>query len=422
MSKISLLILGLVLLACLAAAAKEEDSSLTVEEEVSSLRQVRDADARKKRKRGRRNRKGGRRSRKRKHRKNKNARQSTTVSAACFEQSLTVMRMWKDTITNFEKQRKRMEKQNETGGNKAGKKGVFGPIALRLVDLGGGNKSALSCAGNTTNEGAKQMKNLTDTLFACEKSVHDACHPSNLPQPNLTYISMCSELAAKFQAGAKDCLSKSIGGSKVDPAMACSCWTNSSLTEIVDAAKMCKASNESSAIAAGLKSCKSAFSTCRKFEDDAITTIMSCNSDSSKLVTKAATLNTNSDAVKSAQNTVKTLANSTRSGMAASTCAEVVTYATKLAGVATNFPASPQISTIAAMITGASSVNCTAAEKTSLTEVDTSLETALTTITMALDAVQEQLETLTGSTASSGQLSSASMTTKAARRQRNFRI
>ena len=107
---------------------------------------------------------------------------SGSVSDICLEQSLTVMKMWKDVISNFEKQKKRMEKQNVTGGNKSGKKGVFAPTARRLVDLGGGNKSELSCAGRTDNNGALQLKNLTDTLFDCEDDVHKACNPSTFPQ------------------------------------------------------------------------------------------------------------------------------------------------------------------------------------------------------------------------------------------------
>ena len=105
-----------------------------------------------------------------------------SAKSSCFQQSITIMKMWKDVISNFEKQKKRMEKQNGTGGNKSGKKGVFAPTARRLVDLGGGNKSELSCAGRTDNNGALQLKNLTDTLFDCEDDVHKACNPSTFPQ------------------------------------------------------------------------------------------------------------------------------------------------------------------------------------------------------------------------------------------------
>ena len=71
---------------------------------------------------------------------------------------------------------------------------------------------------------------------------------------------------------------------------ACSCWTNSSLNEIVEAAKVCKAAAEATAITAALKKCKKTFGRCRKFEDAAITTIMSCSSDTGKLTEKVTTL------------------------------------------------------------------------------------------------------------------------------------
>ena len=86
-----------------------------------------------------------------------------------------------------------------------------------------------------------------------------------------------------------------------------------------------------------------------------------------------------------------TLTNSTRRlARTASTCAEVVTYATDLAAMAKNFPASPAIVTTAAKITGAS-VTCSEAEKTSLTTVQADLVEAVATVDTALEAVQTQL-------------------------------
>jgi len=423
MSKISLIILGLVLLVCLTAAASEE--------EISSLREVREADPearrRQRNKRKHRNGKGkgkkGSRRRKNRMNKNKSSRQTATISSACFEQSITIMKMWKDVISNFEKQKKRMEKQNTTAGNKSGKKSLFGSIAQMLVEAGGGNKSAPSCGGSTTNDGAKQLANLTSTLDSCKDDIHKACDPSNIPQPNMTFIMMCDDLVTQFKAGAMACLNKSVGGFKTTATEACTCWTNTDLAAIVTKAKMCKASDEAKAISAALKTCTAAFGKCRKFEDDANTAITACGSDSSKLTAKATTLSANSAALTAAQAKVATLTNSTRRmARTASTCAEVVTYATDLAAMAKNFPASPAIVTTAAKITGAS-VTCSEAEKTSLTTVQADLVEAVATVDTALEAVQTQLMTLTGSTVSVTDATTAGPTsTKAARRQRNFNL
>ena len=98
------------------------------------------------------------------------------------------MKLWKDVVGNFEKQNKRMTKQNSTGQSKSGKKGTFAPIAFKLVDIGGGNKTNMSCGGSYNNSGAMQLQNLTKTLFDCELSVNASCNPANFPQPNTTFI------------------------------------------------------------------------------------------------------------------------------------------------------------------------------------------------------------------------------------------
>merc|ERR1711874_727630 len=384
MSKISLIILGLVLLVCLATLAVGE-------EEVSSLREVREADPEaRKRKRQRANRRKAKRGKKSRSKKRKagrkikkSGRQTATVSAACFDKSVSIMKIWKDPIANYDKQRTRMKRQNETGGKKSGKKGAFGGITQRLVEAGGGNKSAPACAGSTTNDGAKQLANLTAALDKCEDDIHAACDPSNFPQPNMTFIDMCDALVAEFRTEAGKCLNQSVGGYKQAASTACEYWTATALADLADKAKMCKAKDEAGAIATALKTCTTAFGKCRKFEDDAST------------------------------------------ARAASTCAEILTYAQKLAEMAQNSPASPDILTTAAKITGAGAVSCSTTEVAALTAVQTDLDDAVAKIGTALAAVQEQLETLTGSTASSSVLASAapgSTSTKAARRQRNFNL
>ena len=315
MNKLCLLLLGVLAIAAVAAAwEREEDASLT--EDLASSRLVRSPEAEaKRRKKGRKAKKGrkgrrkgrkskgkGRKSRKNSRRSKKNkgkgrkSRKSKsrstqrygygygrTVSDTCFEKAVTIMRMWKDVISNFEKQKKRMVKQNTTGGNKSGKKGVFAPIALRLIEAGGGNKSALKCGGKTGNSGAKQLKNLTDTLNACQTNVQSVC--GKFTQPNMTKLNTCATLATAFKKSAQKCLDKSIGTSKNTTA-ACACWTDAAFNKTVQAAKDCKFSTEAKKIADQLKNCTKAFGKCRKYEDAAITSIAACNSDSTKLTKK----------------------------------------------------------------------------------------------------------------------------------------
>merc|ERR1711988_993197 len=95
-----------------------------------------------KKKQNKRRKNGGKKSSRRS--KNPTARSTgrSTASATCFESAIFYMKIWKDVVGNFEKQRKRMVKQNKTGGN----------------------KSNMSCGGQYGNKGAAQLQNLTKTL------------------------------------------------------------------------------------------------------------------------------------------------------------------------------------------------------------------------------------------------------------------
>ena len=196
---------------------------------------------------------------------------------------MTVMKIWKDVVSNFEKQHKRMAKQNGIGESKSGKKGEFRSAAQKLLSVGGGNKSALSCAGATDNPGAAQMKNLTDFLLACEDSIHTACNATNFVLVNVTKLEKCKVVAEDFKTGAGECLGKSVGADKTTTDDACDCWTNPNLDATVQAAKNCKFSDEAKAFATALKTCKEAFSTCRKLEDDAAESISACSTDADTL-------------------------------------------------------------------------------------------------------------------------------------------
>merc|ERR1711933_425518 len=140
---------------------------------------------------------------------NKGTRKSTrTLDGMCIENAVTAMKRWKDVVTNFEKQKKRIDKQSEIAGKKSGKQSVFGPIALKLVDLGGGNKSALTCSGSATSEGALQLTNLTSTLFDCEVLVNASC-TTDFPMPNMTFVDACVNATDLFKTLATECMTMS---------------------------------------------------------------------------------------------------------------------------------------------------------------------------------------------------------------------
>merc|ERR1712038_2234836 len=435
-SKLSLILFGILVVAAL-AAAMTEDEEMELSEEIAAARVERDAGDRRRRKnggnkrprkqRGRKARKG--KGKKRNNRPNrgpdgrrKGGRQSTSTSAnsTCFENAVFYMKLWKDVVGNFEKQNKRMTKQNSTGQSKSGKKGTFAPIAFKLVDIGGGNKTNMSCGGSYNNSGAMQLQNLTKTLFDCELSVNASCNPANFPQPNTTFITMCENLTSSFKTAVQACLNKTIGGTKTNVSDACGCWVGPQLNQTEQSIKSCKASDSAKAISKQLSKCQKAFSVCRKYEDDAIPAIMACAQDSTKLTAKAKTL-----AAANAKMSSLSSSNSSsgrRVRATATSCAEILTKAAALSTKVSQKPTA-DISAEAKEISDVpSTVTCTDAEKTSMKTQVTSMESAISSVSKALSSVQTLLSTLTGTTIASSSLVTSASTSTAASSGRRERL
>merc|ERR1711992_409004 len=296
-----------------------EESSLSEELGSSRVARSADADRRKRktlRKRKRTQKKGlkkrnknkSKRRRKTKRKNNKGTRKSTrTLDGMCIENAVTAMKRWKDVVANFDKQKTRIEKQASIAGKKSGKQSVFGPIALKLVDLGGGNKSALTCSGSATSEGALQLTNLTSTLFDCEVAVNASC-TTDFPMPNMTFVDECVNASATFVAAAEACLTLSKEATAAD---ACTCWAAPELAAASEAVKDCRIP-EVAAVAQGLKACKDAFSTCRKYEDEAVTSMAACSVSVDALKAKGAALSQSKTAITEAASTVAGITGSSR--------------------------------------------------------------------------------------------------------------
>merc|ERR1712079_420475 len=412
-SKICLILFGLlVALAVLASEENHEESSLS--EELGSSRVARSADAdaarrktlrkrkrtqkkglkkrnknkskrRKNTKRTKKTKKGKRKNNKRRNNKRKNnkgtGKSTRTLDGMCIENAVTAMKRWKDVVANFDKQKTRIEKQASIAGKKSGKQSVFGPIALKLVDLGGGNKSALTCSGSATSEGALQLTNLTSTLFDCEVLVNASC-TTDFPMPNMTFVDGCVNATDLFKTLATECMTMSKEATATE---ACACWSAPEMTMASEAVKDCKIT-EVSAIAQGLKACKDAFSTCRKFEDEAVSSMAACSVSTDALKAKAAAF---------------------------------ITLVTTIVTIAIDFPSSPMIVTVSADIVASSSLTITDDEITSLTAVEETLTAAVELVTDAFAEAQATLEDATGSTLSAAGLSSvaASITTARARQR-----
>ena len=244
MTKLLLLSVLVITMAIVAEGFREFE----LEEELALARDARSSEElaldrqerspRKKGKKGKRGKKGakksnkGRKSKKGKGKNPKNSglRQTCTVTETCLSNAMTYLKMMKDNVGNYLKQDTRMKRANSTVDNKSGKKGIFGPTLRRIVKAGGGNKSNLQCSGSSTSKGALQLKNLTTTLLNCEKTINVSCDKESFPHPNMTQVTECKTAMTSFTALVDGCQKKS--GSE-----ACTCWTDTAFTPLVDTIK-----------------------------------------------------------------------------------------------------------------------------------------------------------------------------------------
>merc|ERR1719343_2006963 len=213
---------------------------------------------------------------------------------------------------------------------------------------------------------------------------------------------------------------------------ACACWSAPEMTMASDAVKDCKIA-EVSAVAQGLKACKDAFSTCRKFEDEAVSSMAACSVSVDTLKAKAAALSQSKTAMTAAASTVSDITGSSRKvrGLArgkraaAADAAAFITLVTTIVTIATDSPSSTMIVTISADIVASASLTFTDDEITSLTAVEETLTAAVELVTDAFAEAQATLEDATGSTLSAAGLSSvagilSTTTGRARQRVRGF--
>ena len=175
-----------------------------------------------------------------KFRRNKKA-EREKVDGKCLESATTIMRRWKDVAANFEKQAIRFEKKIHASIKKLQKKGAFEPIAKKLIEIGGGNKTGLTCAGSSTSAGAEQLTNITTTLMECENEINATCSFYNLRKElNITtmiHVGFCGWFTGNLTEESQKCLGLS---KEVTASDACACWTSEKITSLSNKVQECK--------------------------------------------------------------------------------------------------------------------------------------------------------------------------------------
>merc|ERR1712168_161743 len=262
--------------------------------------------SRKRSKGGRKQRKSGRKPRKGRRKKiqaNKTPRNSCSrdVNSTCVDTAVRLLSTMNNKVINYLKQQKRIAKFNSTRGKKSGKKGLFGPIASKVIDIGGGNASDLSCSGNKTSEGATTIKEIIANLSKCEKDIHAACDVSAYPIPNKTEADACVSNMESMKKSVDACTKKS--GSE-----ACSCRLDSTLLATAEEVKKYNIASENKRVTSQHKKCTSTFSACKKIEDATVDYIYACSQSANDLKVKAAQTKKNVDALEAAKTKTGTLA------------------------------------------------------------------------------------------------------------------
>jgi len=319
----------------------------------------------------------------------------------CLDNAMNYLKIMKDNVGNYMRQEARAKRANKTGHGKNKKKGGFKKVLHQIVEAGGGNKSELSCNGNTNSTGAKQLKNLTNILLACEKSINASCHPDSFPKKDATEINKCLATMKSYKTIVDGCMKKS--GKE-----ACDCWLETKLVDYAKEIKTCKLSDHSKKMIAQLNACKGNFSTCKKYEDSSVEAIHACGQSGSKLLNKAKALTENVDKLGKAKETAAKLAgNSSSRGVALANCGAVVKMITQLLLFVDQSPGSKKISKLADDIVASSGVTCSDSEKNDLKGQVTLLEVAVVTVTAVLVTVKENLQAVSGTTPSAAVIAAA---------------
>jgi len=353
---------------------------------------------------------------------------SRAVNSTCLDTAVKLLKIVQQRITNFLVQQKRMSKFNSTGGKKSAKKGLFGPIASKVIDVGGGNASDLSCSGNKTNPGATKLKSIISDLQKCEKSIMVACDTSAYPLPNITEAMECKTNMESMKKSVEACAKKT--GEE-----ACTCWMDSTLMATAEKVKKCDISEENKKVTTAHKQCTGNFSACKKIEDSAVTYIFACSQSANDLKVKAAQTKNNAEALEKAKTKTSTLAgNSTgrntvirKRATSVSTCGDFVSLSAKLLTAAEEAPSSSAVETMAKILSAVSdTLSCSTSEKSTLTVQVTTYTQTITKVTATYEGLKSSVEDASGTTsdseiAAAGEAASSSTKKASAKRNRMVR-
>merc|ERR1719350_2755661 len=227
-----------------------------------------------------------------------------------------------------------------------------------------------------------------------------ALNSSNYPSGDATLLTAliatlgeCKPIVAGFQAEVEKCFKLNS-----NPTAACDCWESDSMAELEKGLKGCVIKESEQNVTDTFKECKKAVSTCNKDRVLAIPLLVNCSKTEAEPKAEATAVANNINSLNSAKAAIEKVAKSTRSaGRAAAT--DCVTFTALVDELVALTPDSSKIEAIAKDIAESTSVTCTATEKAALTASVTKLDTLIAEAKEKLEALQAELEAITGTTA-----------------------
>jgi len=323
------------------------------------------------------------------------------MKESCIDNAVSYMKLAKDKVKNFLSQFTRVEKFQKTANSKSGKKGLFGPIINRIREAGGGNLSSLKCNGNSTNNGAQAMTNLTLALGSCEKQINQSC-ATEIPTFDTSAAETCKANMTTFDKMLKKCIA--LTGTD-----ACNCWNDQSFTSVVASVKKCDFSAENKKMTAAKKSCIKAFGACRKFEDSVSEVISACspgNSASSSTKALKHGLKNKKAASSFLIKINKTLNEATSRSVSNLTCKSFLGRAKKINQHLFNAPLNKKTSSAIFEILNTTIGSCSNNETSNLKTEKGKLEMNIEIIDEAMNDIHLDLKIQTGTTISVATLDS----------------
>lgn len=302
------------------------------------------------------------------------------------------MNMLKSKVVNFKKQAARIAASKKQAGGKAGKKGLFKGLVLKIKEAGGGNSSALKCNGKAGTPGALKFDNLTSELTACEAAIDKSCN-TDLPAINQTEIDTCSTAIDAF-------VSLTTPAIAAKGEAACKLWVADAMTAAAAKVTVCDVSSINTKMVKAKTACTKAFGSCRKVEDSVSESLSACSAANSDSAVKAAIAQGTKNLAAANKVSAKVAsAKSARSTRAAMACGS---FAVKIAATAGELEAAPLLAGIIDILNAVLALTvspCNDAEKVELANAEEAFTGAVETIEVAVAEKQKDLEISTGSTA-----------------------